>query len=139
MIEDIELETLINDIYEYYGFDFGSYSRASLKRRVNRIYQLDGFTNFYEFLSKVRYDKEYYKHIVNEITVNVTEMFRDPNFYKALRNKVLPNLGTYPFIRIWLAGCSTGEEAYSMAIVLKELNLLSKSTANTLYLKAFFL
>ncbi len=127
MIEDIELETLINDIYEYHGFDFGSYSRASLKRRVSRIYQLDGFTHFHDFLSKVRTDSEYYKHIVDEITVNVTEMFRDPAFYKVVREQILPLLATKPFIRLWHAGCSTGEEVYSMAILLKEAGLLHKS------------
>ncbi|MRX38983.1 protein-glutamate O-methyltransferase CheR [Flavobacterium sp. LC2016-23] len=127
MIEDIELETLINDIYEYYGFDFGSYSRASLKRRVNRIYQLEGFKNFYEFLSKVRYDPEYYKNMIDEITVNVTEMFRDPSFYKIVRNEILPQLAPKPFIRLWHAGCSSGEEVYSMAIMLKEAGLLDKS------------
>jgi chemotaxis protein methyltransferase CheR len=127
MIEDIELEALINDVYEYYGFDFGSYSRASLKRRVNRIFQLDGFTHFHEFLSKVRRDPEYYKRLVDEITVNVTEMFRDPAFYRVVRNEILPLLGTKPFIRLWHAGCSTGEEVYSMAIMLKEAGLLHKS------------
>ncbi|WP_163410773.1 CheR family methyltransferase [Flavobacterium ajazii] len=127
MIEDIELETLINEVYEYYGFDFGSYSRASLKRRVNRIYQLDGFTYFEEFLSKVRSDSEYYKRMVDEITVNVTEMFRDPSFYTVIRNQILPLLGTKPFIRLWHAGCSTGEEVYSVAILLKEAGLLHKS------------
>ncbi len=127
MIQDIELETLINVVYEYYGFDFGSYSKASLKRRVNRLYDLDGFRHFHEFLAKVRTDANYYKRMVEEITVNVTEMFRDPLFYKVLRKEILPQLGTKPFIRIWHAGCSTGEEVYSMAIMLKEANLLHKS------------
>jgi chemotaxis protein methyltransferase CheR len=127
MIEDIELETLINDVYEYYGFDFGSYSRASLKRRVNRIFHLDGFAYFHEFLSRVRTDPEYYKRMIDEITVNVTEMFRDPSFYTVLRKDILPLLGTKPFIRIWHAGCSTGEEVYSMAILLKEAGLLHKA------------
>jgi len=127
MIEDIELETLINDVYEYYGFDFGSYSRASLKRRVNRIYQLDGFAHFHEFLSKVRSDPEYYRHMVDEITVNVTEMFRDPYVYDVIRSEILPQLAPKPFIRLWHAGCSSGEEVYSMAILLKEAGLLHKS------------
>jgi chemotaxis protein methyltransferase CheR len=127
MIEDIELETLINDVYEYYGFDFGSYSRASLKRRVSRIYELDGFKHFHDFLSRVRSDQEYFKHVVDEITVNVTEMFRDPSVYKVIRNEILPQLAPKPFIRIWHAGCSTGEEVYSMAILLKETGLLHKS------------
>ena len=127
MIEDIALETFINDVYEYYGFDLGGYSKASLKRRVNRIMLLDGFSSFYDFLSKVKYETEYYKRVIDEITVNVTEMFRDPSFYKALRNEILPVLGTKPFIRIWHAGCSSGEEVYSMAILLKEAGLLHKS------------
>lgn len=127
MIADIELETFINDVYEYYGFDFGSYSKASLKRRVTRIFLLDGFTNFYDFLSKVKYDPEYYKRVVDEITVNVTEMFRDPSFYKIVRTEILPILATKPFIRLWHAGCSTGEEVYSMAILLKEAGLLDRS------------
>nr|WP_315257608.1 protein-glutamate O-methyltransferase CheR [uncultured Flavobacterium sp.] len=127
MIEDIELETLINVVFEYYGFDFGSYSKASLKRRVTRLYHLDGFHHFHEFLAKVRTDADYYKRMVEEITVNVTEMFRDPLFYAVLRREILPVLGTKPFIRIWHAGCATGEEVYSMAILLKEANLLHKS------------
>lgn len=127
MIEDLQLETLINVVYEYYGFDFGSYSRASLKRRVDRIYQLDGFQSFSDFLSKIRSEPEYYKRLVEEITVNVTEMFRDPSFYTILKDEVLPNLAAKPFIRIWHAGCSTGEEVFSMAILLKEANLLQKA------------
>ena len=127
MIDDIELETLINIVYEYYGFDFGSYSKASLKRRVNRLYLLDGFQDFHDFLTKVRSDAEYYKRMVEEITVNVTEMFRDPLFYSVIRKEILPILASKPFIRIWHAGCSTGEEVYSMAILLKEANLLHKS------------
>ena len=127
MIEDIALETFINDVYEYYGFDLGGYSRASLKRRVNRIKNLDGFSSFYDFLSKVKYDADYYKRVIDEITVNVTEMFRDPSFYKVIRTEILPLLATKPFIRIWHAGCSSGEEVYSMAILLKEAELLHKS------------
>jgi len=127
MIDERELDVLINDVYEYYGFDFSGYSHASLKRRVDRVYQMDGFTHFSDFLSKVRSEPEYFKRMVEEITVNVTEMFRDPMFYKVLRNDILPVIGTKPFIRIWHAGCATGEEVYSMAILLKEANLLHKS------------
>lgn len=124
---DEQVEILINDVLAQYGYDFTGYSRASFKRRLLRLYGLDKMVSFAEFRYKIINDKSYFKRFVEQITVNVTEMFRDPGFYKALRNKVLPNLGTYPFIRIWLAGCSTGEEAFSMAIVLKELNLLHKS------------
>lgn len=127
MIEDRELEVLINDAYEYYGFDFSGYSRASLKRRVDRLYHLDGFGDFSEFLSRMRSDPDYFRRMVEEITVNVTEMFRDPHFYKVLRNEIIPALATKPFIRLWHAGCATGEEVFSMAILLKEAGLLHKS------------
>ena len=127
VITDEQVETLINDVLEQHGYDFTGYSRASLKRRLNRLYTLDRHVSFAEFRYRINNDPIYFKRFVEQITVNVTEMFRDPSFYKSLRERVLPNLGTYPFIRIWLAGCSTGEEAYSMAIVLQELNLLKKS------------
>jgi chemotaxis protein methyltransferase CheR len=126
-INDEELETLIADALAQYGYDFTRYARASLKRRLIRLYALDKHVSFAEFRYKVSSDSAYFRRFVEQITVNVTEMFRDPEFYKTLRNRVLPILGTYPLIRIWLAGCSTGEEAYSIAIVLKELNLLHKA------------
>lgn len=127
MIDDRQLEILVNDVFEYHGFDFSGYSRASLKRRVDRIYQLDGFKNFYDFLTRVKTDTVYFKRMVEEITVNVTEMFRDPHFYQVLREEIIPQLATKPFIRIWHAGCSSGEEVFSMAILLKEANVLHKS------------
>lgn len=127
MISNEEIELLLNDLFELYGYDFTSYSHASLKRRILRLYSLDKFPSFAEMRYKVRNDPGYLKRFVEEITVNVTEMFRDPHFYKALRSEVLPVIGTKPFIRIWHAGCSTGEEVYSMAILLKEANLLHKS------------
>lgn len=127
MVDDREIEVLINEVYEYYGYDFSGYSRASFRRRVERLYQLDGFATFGQLLSKVRSDPGYVMRMVEEITVNVTEMFRDPLYYGILRNEILPQLATKPFIRIWHAGCSTGEEVYSMAILLKEAGLLHKS------------
>src|SRR5690349_20082361 len=127
MLSDSQLEVLINDAYEYYGFDFGGYSRASFKRRIERLIIMDGLADFQTLLSKMRTDPEYFKRMVEEITVNVTEMFRDPHVYKVLREEILPALGTKPFIRIWHAGCATGEEVFSMAILLKESNLLRKS------------
>lgn len=126
-IDNEQIETLLSDVLETHGYDFLEYSHASIKRRITRLYALDNFVSFAEFRYTVRTDKQYFKRFLEEITVNVTEMFRDPTFYKALRNDVFPILGTYPFIRIWVAGCSTGEEAYSLAMVLKELNLLHKS------------
>ena len=124
---DEQIETLVSDALEIYGYDFTGYSRASLKRRILRLYVLDHFVSFAEFRYKIRTEPGYFKRFMEQVTINVTEMFRDPEFYKILRNEVLPKLGTYPFIRIWVAGCSTGEEAYSVSILLKELNLLKKS------------
>ena len=127
IIKDEEVEFLIKDVYELYGYDFSGYSRASFKRRVNRICLIERFTSFAELRYTLINEPEYLKRFVEEVTVNVTEMFRDPHFFKGLREKILPQLGTYPLIRIWVAGCSTGEEAYSMAILLKEANLYHKS------------
>lgn len=127
MIQDDEVEVLINDLVELYGYDFAGYSRASIKRRMNRLFILDSFPSFAEFRYRLKNDSSYLKRFVEEITVNVTEMFRDPSFYKTLREEIIPNIATKPFIRIWHAGCSTGEEVFSMAIMLKEANLLHKT------------
>ena len=127
VIVDEEITLLLNDLLEVYGYDFNYYSKASLKRRVNRLFSLDKFRDFAEFRTKIISDTNYIKRFIEEITVNVTEMFRDSSFYKELRTAVLPVLGTNPFIRIWHAGCSTGEEVYSVAILLHEAGLLQKS------------
>lgn len=127
IIKDEELDTLINELYERYGYDFTNYARASLKRRVNRLLVIDRIPSFAELLYKIRDEADYLPHVVEEITVNVTEMFRDPQTFRLIREKLLPVLATHPFIRIWHAGCATGEEVYSMAILLEEANLLHKS------------
>ena len=127
MISDDEVEILLADVHEVYGYDFHDYSRASLRRRITRLYDLDRFPSFAEFRYSIRNDEDYLKRFVEEITVNVTEMFRDPHFYRVVSKEVLPLLATYPLIRIWNAGCSTGEEVYSIAILLAEANLLHKS------------
>lgn len=127
MIRDEEVEILLSDMLDIYGYDFNDYSKASLKRRIDRLFTLDKFPSFAEFRYRIKNDERYLKRFVEEITVNVTEMFRDPSFYETLRNEVLPVLATYPLIRIWHAGCSTGEEVYSMAILLQEAGFLKKS------------
>ena len=126
-VTDDEMEILLNEVMETYGYDFSDYSRASLKRRINRLFQNDAFNSFTEFKGRVKNDQRYFARFVEEITVNVTEMFRDPSFYQTLREKVLPVLSTHPLIRIWHAGCSTGEEVYSIAILLQEAGILHKS------------
>jgi len=127
IVKDEELEYLIKDVYDLYGYDFSLYSRASFKRRVNRICLIDKFTSFAELRYTLINEPNYLKRFIEEVTVNVTEMFRDPYFFKELRENILPQLGTYPLIRIWIAGCSTGEEAYSVAILLKEAGLYHKT------------
>ncbi|NOT77314.1 MAG: protein-glutamate O-methyltransferase CheR [Cyclobacteriaceae bacterium] len=117
----------MDDLVEIYGYDFTSYSQASLKRRINRLIKIDKFPSVAEFRYNLRENKDYFNRFIEQITVNVTEMFRDVSFYKTLREQVLPVLATRPLIRIWHAGCSTGEEVYSMAILLKEAGLLHKS------------
>ncbi|MGZ3885261.1 MAG: CheR family methyltransferase [Bacteroidia bacterium] len=127
MITDENIELILNDIVEHYGYDFTQYSKASLRRRILRLYVLDKFPSFAELRHRILNDRDYLQRFIEEITVNVTEMFRDPYFYKALRTEIFPLLATNPYIKIWHAGCSTGEEVFSMAILLKELNLLHKS------------
>lgn len=126
-IDDKELELLLDDMLRVYGYDFTEYSRASLRRRIQRLIINDKMASFAEFRYKVANDASYFGHAVEEISVNVTEMLRDPAFYKTIIEKVIPVLATYPFIRIWHAGCASGEEVYSMAILLKEAGLLDKS------------
>ena len=127
MVEEEEIDLLLNDLLEVYGYDFTHYALASLKRRINRLLTLDKFPSFAELRYRVKSDATYVTRFVEELTVNVTEMFRDPLFYKTLRTEVISTMAAKPFIRIWHAGCSTGEEVYSMAILLKEANLLHKS------------
>ncbi|GAB3323270.1 protein-glutamate O-methyltransferase CheR [Larkinella ripae] len=127
MIEDDEVDLIVNDLFEVYGYDFTNYARASLKRRINRLFILDKFPSFAEFRYRIKSDVTYLKEVIEGLTVTVTEMFRDPVFYKSLRTDVIPTLSAKPFIRVWHAGCSTGEEVFSMAILLKEANLLQKS------------
>lgn len=127
IIKDHEIDILLEDIYRDYGYDFLQYSRASMKRRINRIMTNDRLASFAELRFVLKDNPAFLQHFVEEITVNLTEMFRDPLFFRQLREEILPQLGTYPLIRVWIAGCSTGEEAYSMSILLKETNLYHKS------------
>ncbi len=127
MVTDDDLDLLLNELYQRHGYDFTNYAKTSLKRRVERLLTIDRFPSFAELYYRVKTDSDYVTHLVQELTVNVTEMFRDPSVFKTLREQVLPVLATHPFIRIWHAGCATGEEVYSMAILLDEARLLHKS------------
>lgn len=127
MLTDEQVQTLVRDFLDIYGYDFTGYTHASLKRRLERLYSMEKYSGFPAFRARLQSDLTFFEFAVTEISVNVTEMFRDPPFYQVVREKVVPVLATYPLIRIWHAGCSTGEEVYSMAIVLEEAGLLSKS------------
>ncbi|MBK7001045.1 MAG: protein-glutamate O-methyltransferase CheR [Rhodoferax sp.] len=116
----LEVRLLCEGIRSVYGYDFSDYSEASFLRRCKLWLSNSGFSSFSEAQSRVLRDPVTFESLLHGITVNVTEMFRDPDFFMVLRQKIIPYLQTYPFIKIWLAGCSTGEEAYSMAILLHE-------------------
>lgn len=126
-LSDEQIDLLLSDLIDRYGYDFTEYSRASFKRRVTRLIEQDRFPSFAEFRYHLIREPAYLTRFVEKVTVTVTEMFRDPHFYRALREHILPVLATRPVIRIWHAGCSTGEEVYSLAILLKEANLLHRS------------
>jgi chemotaxis protein methyltransferase CheR len=127
IINDEELELLLDDMFRLYGYDFRGYSRASLLRRIHRVMINDKLPSFAELRYRILDEEAYFNHVLEEISVNVTEMLRDPFFYRTIIEKIIPVLATYPFIRIWHAGCASGEEVYSMAILLKEAGLLQKS------------
>src|SRR5690606_34403902 len=107
---------LIEFIHQSQGFDFGGYSAASLKRRVTRILQLQKLSLF-DLRTLLTNDPEYFERFLIEVTVNVTEMFRDPSFFKSFAENVIPYLKSFQRIKLWNAGCSTGEELYSFAIM----------------------
>lgn len=126
-VEDIEVDMLTEAIYRRYGFDFRGYARPSLRRRILQLVHDEGVATMSGLQERVLRDESCMQRLVLSLTVNVTAMFRDPEFYSALRRDVVPVLRTYPDIRVWIAGCSTGEELYSTAIVLKEEGLYDRT------------
>lgn len=126
-IEDLELQLLLSGIHEVYGHDFRNYAEASLKRRVRQWLAEHHYPSLSTAQGVILRDRAIFSSFLHGLTVNVSEMFRDPKFFKTLRQQVLPFLRTWPFIRIWVAGCSAGEEVYSLAIVLQEEDLLRRS------------
>lgn len=126
-ITNTELEEVLQITLQYYGYDFTEYSVASIKRRISRFMEVAAVKNVFDLKYLLINNKEYFGMFLQNITVNVTEMFRDPEFYKSLREQVLPLLSAYPFFKIWHAGCATGEEVYSMCIMLEEEGLLNRA------------
>lgn len=125
-VERIEIALLLEGIYRHYGFDFRSYAYSSIRRRVWRRIQTEGLPSVSALQDQVLHDRQAMERLLNDLSVNVTSMFRDPEFYVAFREQVVPLLRTYPFVRVWHAGCATGEEAYSMAILLTEEGLYER-------------
>jgi chemotaxis protein methyltransferase CheR len=124
---DIEFRLLIDAIYHMYHYDFRGYAQASLRRRLRAAMSRFGCRSLSQLQDKVVHDAAIFPALLDFLTVQVSEMFRDPAYFLALREHVVPLLRTYPSLRVWVAGCSTGEEAYSLAILLQEEGLLSKT------------
>lgn len=125
-LEELELDLLLAAIAEHYGYDFRRYARASLKRRFRHAMTSEGVSNFSQLQARVLHSSAAFDQLIANISVHVTSMFRDPLFYRALVDRVVPVLKTYPFIRIWIAGCATGEEVHSVAILLEEAGIYER-------------
>ena len=126
-LERVEVELLLEAIYRVYGFDFRAYAYASIKRRLWRRAQAEGLSTLSALQERVLHDPACMDRLMLDLSIQVTSMFRDPSFFRALRNQVVPSLRTYPFIRVWHAGCSTGEEVFSLAILLREEGLYART------------
>ncbi len=127
-IHIVDIRRLTEVIKSRYGYDFTNYAISSFKRRILRILELYRFNSVESLAKRINDDPAFFEEFVSEITVNVTEMFRDPSFWRILRDKVIPNiLLNHKKVSIWHAGCSSGEEVYSMAILLKEMGILENA------------
>lgn len=119
-VEDIEIQLLLEALYQRYHYDFRHYARASIKRRLLQARSQLGFASFSAMQDHVLHDPATLPRLLNYLTVQVSEMFRDPSYFRALREKVIPHLRTYPSLKVWVAGCSNGEELYSLSILFRE-------------------
>ena len=126
-LEDLELELLLEGIFRQYGYDFRGYASASLRRRLWKRAHVERLETLTALLDLVLHDAAALDRLLRDLSINVTEMFRDPSFHRALRAKAFPLLRTYPFVRAWVAGCATGEEVLSLAIALHEEGVLDRT------------
>lgn len=126
-VDAIEVDLLLEGVYQRYGFDFRHYAPASIRRRVWNVVRDEGLSTVSGLQERILHDEEAMERFLLSLSVHVTTMFRDPSFFRALREVVVPLMRTYPFLRIWNAGCSTGEEVYSVAILLQEEGLYERS------------
>ena len=126
-LEALELELLLEAIHRRYGYDFRGYAQASLRRRLWRRADLEGLRSLSGLQERILHDPHCMERLLADLSINVTAMFRDPACHAALRDRVLPLLRTHPFVRVWVAGCSTGEEVVTLAICLKEAGMLERA------------
>ena len=126
--ERIEIDLLLEAVFLRYGYDFRSYARASIERRTRQFLSGNGCASVSEMIPKVLHDEEFFSHLARYFSISVTEMFRDPFVYRSVRENVAPLLRTWPHFKVWHAGCATGEEVYSLAIVLKEEGVYDRAT-----------
>ena len=118
--EDIEIRLLLEALYQRYHYDFRHYAQASVKRRLKQALEQLGFRSFSAMQDALLHDPAMLGVMLGYLTVQVSEMFRDPSYFRAIREKVTPHLRTYPSLKIWIAGCSSGEELYSLVILFRE-------------------
>lgn len=123
----IELDLLLEAIYRLYQHDFRGYARSSLFRGVARAQSALGSPTITALLDRIAHDSSAFEVLLRHLTIRVSDLFRDPGYFRLLRELIAPHLATYPSLRIWVAGCGTGEEAYSIAIILHEVGLLARS------------
>lgn len=123
---DSEIDVILSEVNKKYGYDFRHYSHDSLIRRLESFKQSQGLNRLIDMLPEILLNKNYFESFLSKMTIGVTEFFRDPEFFKSLYTNVIPILKSFPYLKIWHAGCSTGEEVYSMAIILKEHDLLER-------------
>ncbi len=119
-VEDIEIHLLLEALYRRYHYDFRAYAQASIKRRLKQAREQMGFRTYSALQEELLHDPAMLNRLLAYLTVQVSDMFRDPSYFRAIREKVIPHLRTYPSLKIWIAGCSSGEEVYSFAILLRE-------------------
>src|SRR5665647_3062385 len=125
---DLEITSLLEAFFQKYSYDFRQYSEAHIRRRIMNRMSMSGFENIEQMQSRLLTDEVFASEFLQDLSIKVTEMFRDPDFYRSFRENVIPILKTYPFVKIWHAGCATGEEAYSVAILLQEEGLYDRTT-----------
>jgi chemotaxis protein methyltransferase CheR len=125
-LEDLELRLLLEAVFHFYGFDFREYAPGSLRRRVRHLVREEGLPSISALQDRILHDPKALPRLIQGLSVSVTSMYRDPGFFRVFREQVVPVLRTYPMVRIWHAGCSTGEEVYSMAALLEEEGLYDR-------------